>query len=555
MILRPDQDQLDRDIEASINDGNRNVLAVLPTGGGKSVIMSHRVLRKHLLGTSQVVGAHRVELVGQMSMHIAGRGIPHRIIAPKNIVAQVVAEHRANFNGRSFVNPDSICAVGAVQTCNARSSELAEWGRQIERWKLDEAHHALKQNLWGRWAELFPNALGEGYTASPQRADGMGLGRHHDGVFDDMVLGPNMRQLIDMGALCDYQIVCPTSDLEMDEGDIAAGGDYSPKRLRDAAKKSHIVGDVVQEYIKWAYGKRTIVFATDVETAGKIAAEFNELGIIAVALDGTSDPTYRREMIRRFRLGQITVLINVDLFDEGFDVPAVECVIMARPTASLAKYLQMFGRALRVMIGKLFGLIIDMVSNWKCHGLPDKSHRWSLDRRDKRGKGNPDPEEIPLTVCRGTPANPGCSRPYERFHACCPHCGMIPPLPEPASRTLKQIDGDLMLLDTARLAAMRAATQLESPASMAERAGQAAGPAAHAGMLNRQMEKCQAQQRLKDAFALYAGFERFKGRDDRETHKRIYITLGMTMLDALSGERSRADFEALAAKVEGWCVL
>ena len=555
MILRPDQDQLDRDIDASIANGNRNVLAVLPTGGGKSVIMSHRVLRKHLMGTVQVVGAHRVELVGQMSMHIAGRGIPHRIIAPKNIVSQVVAEHRANFNGRSFVNPDSICAVAAVQTCNARADELREWGKQVERWKLDEAHHALKLNQWGSWTNLFPNAFGEGYTASPSRADGMGLGSHHDGVFDDMVLGPNMRQLIDIGALCDYQIVCPTSDLEMDEGDVAPGGDWSPKRLREAAKRSHIVGDVVQEYIKWAYGKRTIVFATDVETAGKIANEFNELGITAVALDGTSDPTYRREMIRRFRLGMITVLVNVDLFDEGFDVPAVECVIMARPTASLAKYLQMFGRALRVMVGKLFGLIIDMVSNWKRHGLPDKPHAWTLDRRGKRGKSDPDPEMIDLIVCRGTREKPGCSRPYERVLFACPFCGMVPPLPEPASRTLKQVDGDLTLLDIERLAAMRQATVLESPASMAERAGQAAGGAAHHGALNRQMEKHQAQQRLKDAFALYAGFQRFKGRSDRETHKRIYLTLGMTMLDALSGERSRADYEALAVKVEGWCVL
>jgi DNA repair protein RadD len=549
MILRNDQDQLDRDIEASVAAGNRNTLAVLPTGGGKSVIMSHRVLRKHLLGTVQIVGAHRVELVGQMSMHIAGRGIAHRVIAPKAIVAQVVAEHRANFNGKSFVNPDSICAVGAVDTCNARADELKEWGKQVERWKLDEAHHALRVNKWGRWSELFPNALGEGYTASPKRADGMGLGRHHDGIFDHMVLGPDMRQLIDMGALCDYQIVCPTSDFEVDEKDFDKNGDLAPAKGRLASQRNKIVGNVVTEYIKWAYGKRTIVFATDVKTAGEIATEFNELGITAVALDGTSDATYRREMIRRFRLGQITVLINVDLFDEGFDVPAVECVIMARPTGSLAKYLQMFGRALRVMVGKLFGLIIDMVSNWKRHGLPDKPHDWSLDRRDKKAKSEPDPDDIPLTACRS------CSRPYERFHFACPYCGATPPLPDPGSRTLKQVDGDLMLLDHARLAEMRAATVLESPASAAMRAGMAAGAAAGAGMANRQMEKHQAQQRLKDAFALFAGFERFKGRDDRETHKRIYITLGMTMLDALNKDRSRQDYETLAARVEGWCVL
>lgn len=547
IILRPDQAELERGVYREWEAGIRNVLVQLPTGGGKSVIVSEIVSKRHMLGATQCVIAHRQELVGQMSLHVARRGIRHRVIGSNKTVAEIIRQHRQEFNGRSYINPDAHCSVASVDTLIARKDQLAAWCAQVDDWTIDEAHHVLKANKWGKAVSMFPNARGLGVTATPRRADGFGLGSHHDGVFETMICGPDMRTLIDMGALSDYEIAIPESDFQISDDELAPSGDWSTKKMREASKRSHIVGDVVQEYVKRAYGKRTICFATDVETAGEMAVKFQDAGLPAAAVSAETPADVRNDCIRRFRDGRLWILVNVDLFGEGFDVPAVEVVIMARPTASLAVYLQQFGRALRPMVGKPYGLVIDHVSNWKRHGLPDKPHVWSLDRRERRAKKEPDPEDIPLTVCRG------CSRPYERALYACPFCGWEPPLPDPASRTLQQVDGDLMLLDRAILEQMRAAMVLETPASAAQRVAAVAGDLAGRGVANRTIERHQAQIRLRQAIEQWAGIQRWRGRDDRQSYRRFYITTGVDVLSALT--LPRADMDKLASTVEGWCVL
>lgn len=522
--------------------GHRNVLCVLPTGGGKSVIVSQIILDGHQQGLSECVIAHRNELVGQMSLHVARRGIPHRIIASKASVAQITAEHRREF-GRSLVNPDARCSVVSVDTLKARAESLQQWAAQVQRWTIDEAHHVLRANKWGAAVSMFPNAYGLGVTATPQRADGMGLGAHHDGVFETMIAGPSMRELIDMGALSDYEIAIPDSDFVIDDDSLAPSGDWSSKRMREASKRSHIVGDVVVEYQRRAPGKRAICFATDVETAGEMAQRFNDAGIVAAAVSAKTPTETRNEYIRRFRDGRVTVLVNVDLFGEGFDVPAVEVVIMARPTASLAVYLQQFGRALRPLEGKPFGLVIDHVSNWKRHGFPDKQHIWTLDRREKRVKREPDPDDIPLTACRA------CSRPYERIHHSCPYCGHEP-IAAGGGRTIDQVDGDLILLDRAKLAEMRAAIQLEAPADVEARVAHVAGPIAGKGAANRQFERHAAQERLIAAVEQWAGVRRAAGEDDRMIHRRFYHALGVDVLTAMAGKRGEMD--SLTNVIRSW---
>ena len=523
--------------------GHRNVLAVLPTGGGKSVLFTNIAQDGHQQGMVECVIAHRNELVGQLSMHLARRGIPHRIIASRQAVRQITKEHRDEL-GRSFVNPDAACSVVSVDTLIARKEQLFAWAVQVRRWTIDEAHHVLRENKWGKAVAMFPNAYGLGVTATPSRADGMGLGAHHDGVFHDMILGPSMRDLIDMGALCDYEIAVPESDFEIDETKIAASGDWSVKRMREASKRSHIVGDVVTEYQRCAPGKRAICFATDVETAGEIAARFNEAGITAASVSAKTPTDTRNEYIRRFRNGNITVLVNVDLFGEGFDVPAVEVVIMARPTASLAVYLQQFGRALRPLEGKPYGLVIDHVSNWKRHGFPDKLHIWTLDRRDKRAKREPDPDDIPLTNCRE------CTRPYERVYSACPYCGHQPVAAGGGGRDIEKVDGDLMLLDRDRLAELRAAMQLENPGDVAARVGHIAGRNAALGAANRQTERFAAQERLTAVIEQWAGVRRAAGEDDSMIQRRFYHALGVDVLTAMAGKRS--EMESLATVIEGW---
>lgn len=550
--LRPYQAALEAAVYNGWNAGNRNMLAVLPTGGGKSRIMSEIISKCHALGEVVAVIAHRNELVGQMSIHVARHGIKHRIIGSASTISEVTALHREEFNGRSFINPDANTAVASIDTLNARAEKLEKWFPLVNRWFLDEAHHALVANKWGKGIERFTNAYGLGVTATPKRADGMGLGSAWDGVFDDMVLGPTMRELINLGALSDYEIAIPDSDFEIDEADLAASGDWSTAKMREASKKSHIVGDVVREYAMRALGRKFICFATDVETANEMANNFNAAGISCAAVSAKTPAHVRNEMIRRFKNGQLLGLVNVDLFGEGFDVPAVEVVIMARPTASLAVYLQQFGRALRVLPGKICGLIIDHVSNWKRHGFPDKPHDWSLARREKRGgKKEKDPEEIDLTVCRGTVEQPGCSRPYEKFHAVCPYCGVAPPLPDPVSRRPENVDGDLLLLTREMIAQMQAATQLESPVSVAARVEYAAGPYAARQALNRQGEKIAAQDRLKHAIAQWAAIQRAKGRSDSESYRRFYLTTGMDVISAQALD-DRAAYDALAERVEGW---
>lgn len=544
ITLREDQKELKNAIYQDWRNGATAVLGVLSTGGGKSVIASDVTNDGVREGKQQVIIAHRNELVSQMSGHVADRGIQHRIIGSDATVRLITHQHREKY-GRSFVNPSAPTAVVGVDTMISRYSILKDWLLKTDRWKIDEAHHVLKTNKWGKAVDMMNRAQGLGLTATPQRADGQGLGRSHDGVFDTMQIGINMRSLIGIGALSDYEIVCPTSDLHVDEKDLSANGDWSNQKLRIAAKKSKIVGDVVGAYCQYAFGRKAICFATDIETAGEIANKFNASGIPAASLSSETPFVVRDKYIKEFKSGKIWVLINVDLFDEGFDVPSCDVVIMARPTASLGKYRQMVGRALRFIIGKV-ALIIDHVSNVLRHGLPDKYIDWTLSRRDKRGKQEPDPDEIPLTVCKF------CTKPYEKWHLLCPYCGKAPPLPEPRSRTIEMVEGDLILLDRERLEAMRAATQIEAPGSVGQRVSGAVGHNAGVGAATRQMEKIAAQEHLKTVIAQWAAIERVNGRSDREIHRRFYLTIGTDVLTVLDGSRSRVEYEETAAKIEKW---
>lgn len=548
ITLRPYQQDLKNAVYNDWNGGAENVLAVLETGGGKSVIVSDIVLDGARANQQQAVIAHRNELVSQMSMHIANRGIPHRIIGSNATIAQITRQHRNQY-GRSFINPSAQTAVVGVDTLIARADDVQKWCEQTDRWIIDEAHHVIggaNPNKWGKAVNLFKNAHGLGVTATPLRADGQGLGREYDGVFDTMCIGPTMRDLINIGALCDYEIACPESDLKLSDDDLAASGDWSNKKLKTAAQKSHIVGDIVENYKKHAYSKQAICFATDVETASDIARRFNDSGIRAAALSAKTPFNVREKYITEFKEGKLLILVNVDLFDEGFDVPACEVVIMARPTASLGKYRQMVGRCLRTADGKQYGLIIDHVGNVVRHKLPDRVIAWTLARRDKRAKSAPDPNDIPLTVCTE------CTKPYERFYPHCPYCGHVPPLPEPRSRTIEQVDGDLILLDRAKLEEMRKAMELENPADLAARVGHVAGDFAGRGAANKQLEKIEAAGRLRDAIEQWAGIERAAGFSDSQIYRKFYLTMGMDVMSAMDGSRSRAEFEQIANTVKGW---
>lgn len=537
MKLRPYQQQAVADVYRDWNNGADNVLLVMPTGGGKSVCIGNIA---HELTGHKCIIAHRQELVTQLSIHLGRWGVYHRIIAPQNVISAIVTEHNIEF-GRSFYNPQAPTGVAGVDTLVSRRNDntLQTWMKQVNWWVQDEAHHVLRENKWGKAAAMFPNARGLGVTATPERADGKGLGRHASGLFDTMVLGPSMVELMGLGNLTDYDIVGPPGDFDVSRLRVGSTGDYSFKQMAEASKRSHIVGDVVDHYLRFAAGKVGITFTTDVETAHDMADQYRSRGVPAEAVSAKTPDRVRNDFVRRLRRGELLQLVNVDLFGEGFDLPALEVVSMARPTQSYAVYAQQFGRALRPFEGKSHGMVIDHVGNVKRHNPPDWPRMWSLDDRAKRGKR--DEEIIQLTTC----VNDGCYRLYERYRTTCPRCGFKP---EPQQRSKPEhVDGDLQLLDRSVLEAMRRAVVLESPQDAANRVGYAAGAVAGKAAANRQRERIDSQDALKQSIALWAGHRRAEGLTDREIHKAFYLAHGVDVLTALTGKR--ADMDKLREKI------
>ena len=526
------QNELRRDIYDAWGAGHRNVLAVLPTGGGKTHIFS-QILRDH--GGAACAIAHRQELVCQMSTTLARHGVPHRIIGPKNVIKQAVESHVAETK-RSYYNPGASIGVAGVDTLVRRPP--GAWADSVSLWVQDEAHHLLTSNKWGRAVAVFPNARGLGVTATPERADGRGLGAHADGVFDVMVQGPTMRKLICDGYLTDYRVFALPSAIDRSRIRIDRNtGELNHAESVAAMRNSKIVGDTVDHYLRIAHGKLGVTFVTDVATANDIAAKFNARGVPAAALSAKTPHHERHRILRQFRERTILQLINVDLFGEGFDLPAIEVVSMARPTESFSLFTQQFGRALRLMLGKTRAIIIDHVGNVIRHGLPDQHRVWTMDAREKRSGIRTSADAL-----RSCP-NPTCLSVYPRFHACCPYCGHHV---EPTARSGPEfVDGDLTELDAATLAQLRGEiarvdqSTADYGAMLAARGAPVIGQRAH---MARHQRRQTAQAALRSIIAWWAGHERARGLGDSDSYRKFYLTYGV---DVLSAQALGAD-DALA---------
>lgn len=543
--IRLYQADAERDVYAAWAEGVRYALLTLPTGAGKTVIFSD-ILRQHK-GASCAI-AHRQELVSQISLALAREEVPHRIIGPRSVVKLCVSIHMAEL-GRAYYDPSAPCAVAGIDTLVRRGEELKRWADSVTLWALDEFHHTLKDNKWGRGVAMFPNARGLGVTATPVRADGKGLGAHADGIAEKLITGPTARQLVNMGYLTDYRIFAPDAHIDTTGVPVSAvTGDYNPIKLKSAVRKSRIVGDVVAHYLRIAPGKLGVTFATDVETAGDIAAAYNAAGVPALMVHAETPAYDRITAIKKFRARQILQLVNVDLFGEGFDLPAVEVVSFARPTQSYALYVQQFGRGLRVMVDqrhaerwgdlqdeerraiiaasdKPRAIIIDHVNNVLTHGLPDAVRKWSLDRRDKRASGGANDE--PIRVCIK------CTGVYPRYRTACPYCGHVP---VPTRRDGPEfVDGDLCELDEATLARLRGEvaevdmTTGEYRAMLADKRVPMIGIMAN---VKRHTAQQEAQKALRETIAWWAGFQRAMERPDSESYRRFYHKFGVDVLTA-----------------------
>lgn len=506
----------------------RNVAVVLPTGGGKTFIFSRIAAAAQ---GSVVAIAHRSELVAQMSLALAREGVPHRVQGPAHLVRQCTdlcfEELQAN-----YITPNAPVSVASVDSLRARGVV----DPQVRLWITDECHHVLRGNKWGKACEMFPNAIGLGVTATLVRADRKGLGRHADGLFDAMVVGPTMRHLIGQGFLTEYRVFAPPSDLDLSDVPVTGSGDYSPERLRAARRRSHITGDVVEHYLRIAPGKLGVTFEVDIESARETLRAFQNAGVSAELVTGESSPVERARVLRAFKERKVLQLINVDLFGEGFDLPAIEVVSMARPTQSYGLFCQQFGRALRPMDGKTHAIIIDHVGNTVAHGLPDAPRAWSLDRGERRPKSTAATDVIPTRVCAG------CTGVYERIYRTCPYCGVEP---VPAGRSApEQVDGDLLELDADALARLRGEVDRIDRAPAFP---QGVSPAVAGAIKKHHWSRQQAQVALRETIALWSGWQSHLMRPASEQYRRFFHRYGTDVATAQTlGE---ADAAALGERI------
>lgn len=544
VVPRGYQSDLLNETEHLWSQGFRNVVIVSPTGSGKTVMFSNAIQKEP--GPSCAT-AHRKELVGQMSLALARNEVRHRIIAPDAVIRDIVGIHMDEL-GRSYYSPLAPAAVAGVDTL-IRMDPTDPWFASVRLQVIDEAHHVLRANKWGRAAEMFPNARGLFVTATPERADRKGLGRHADGLADAMVIGPSMRDLINMTPryLTDYRVICPKSNLDLSDVTLSAGGDFESKALRRAVHRSSITGDVVKSYLTYAFGKLGITFAVDIEHAQEIADRYNAHGVPAAVVTSETPSRERTRILREFKARKILQLVNVDLFGEGFDLPAIEVVSMARPTMSYSLYAQQFGRALRLLDGKTWAIIIDHVGNIQRpgFGLPDKPRFWTLDRVDKRARRAVN-DAIPTRTCANPNRGDGvaCASEYERVFPCCPYCGFEP---VPADRrSISEVDGDLIELSQEVLAQMRGEiARVDGRAPVVPGLDQIAQRAVE----NNHHARQRAQTTLRGSIALWAGYQKTLGQSDQEIMRRFFHMFGVDIATAQT--LKTADAEKLNGTISG----
>lgn len=262
------------------------------------------------------------------------------------------------------VNPELLTA-GMVQTLTRRVEKLPVPDVIL----VDEAHHALAksyQNILNR----FPKAIVLLFTATPHRTGRQQL----DQIADDIIIGQSIHELTEKGFLAPFKYFQPPGDFDEKSLKRGSTGDYTAESMQEAMS-TKIFGHIVKQYKRIAPGMQAVVYTYSIDSAIKIATEFNSEGILAVEVDGTTSKEKRDRAVRKFRNQEIKILVNVNLFTEGVDLPNVDCVIMARPTASLALYLQFSMRCLNPRPGKT-AIIIDHANNFKKFGYPDDDRDW-----------------------------------------------------------------------------------------------------------------------------------------------------------------------------------
>ena len=283
-----------------------------------------------------------------------------------------------------------LTTLGMVQTLTRHIENIPEPRLII----VDEGHRALAKS-YQRILKQFPKAIVLLFTATPHRTGRMQL----DQIADDIIVGQSIHELTDKGFLAPFRYFQPPNDFDSKLLKRGSTGDFTNESMQQAMS-TKIFGHIVKQYKRIANGMQAVVYTYSVDSAIKIANEFNSEGISAVEVDGTTSKEKRDLAVRKFREQEIKILVNVNLFTEGVDLPNVDCVIMARPTASLALYLQFSMRCLNPRKGKT-AIIIDHANNFKTFGYPDDDRDWkqAIKSGKQKNKSLLTDSGISITTC------------------------------------------------------------------------------------------------------------------------------------------------------------
>ena len=343
-----------------------NVMFQMPTGTGKTRLFTsiikdiNEYWHLHPVSARILVIAHRTELIDQISRNLTRYSITHNIIA----------------SGKRVIHPYKVNVyLASIQTLTHPAN--LEYAKKIDAKFviIDEAHHALAATYKKLW-DLYPQSRKLGVTATPWRMNHSGF----IDLFDKLILSMPVKQFIEQGYLSTYKYYSIRSDSYVQRAinmlDYDKFGDYKEASMEEKMDTGSIRAQLLSSYKAYANGKKGIVYAINIAHAKHICDEYKKIGLKAESIDSKTPASERESLVNQFKRGEIDVIVNVDIFSEGFDCPDIEFIQLARPTRSLVKYLQQVGRGLRKVEGKENCIILDNVGMYVRFGLPDAQRHW-----------------------------------------------------------------------------------------------------------------------------------------------------------------------------------
>lgn len=381
----------------------QSAVLVMPTGAGKTVVAAAVIQGALAKNRRTLIVSHTRAIVLQTVARFRDAGLDTGCIM-----------------GEETANVEAPVLVASIQTLAARNLRP-----DIDVLIIDEVHRATSKT----YADLIAHYTGAsaviGLTATPCRLDGRGLS---DVGFTTLVEPVSYEELFACGALVQPKMYAPPDVPDMRKARVL-GGEFAGQALDDAGR--FITGHVVEHYQRFAPGSRAVAFGVSIEHAQEMARAFTLAGVPAVALSGEDSQDTRDTAVDGLRRGSIRVLTNCSLFGEGWDLPVLETVILARPTASLALHRQQCGRVMRPAPNKQAATIIDAAGNLDRHGAPWEPIDWSLTSK--------------VEVKPRVQALRRCGACFALFAgSACPECKWAPPPPAEERSPVEVVPGELV---------------------------------------------------------------------------------------------------------------